>query len=93
MARAVDPNAPPEPLPPPSDNLLGDIDLGLEHLITQTEIEMEVQLPTCAKMMKDKSKAIHPDTMFQNIVVHHWIKVSNSSRYTVLNNADITYRL
>ena len=57
-------------------NILGDSDLGLDYLITPTEIEMEVQMPTCAKMAKDKSKALHPDTAFQNIVVHHWIKVS-----------------
>lgn len=75
-AKYQNPDAEPAPLPPPADNLLGDIDLGLDYLITPTEIEMEVQMPTCAKMAKDKNKALHPDTAFQNIVVHHWIKVS-----------------
>ncbi len=67
--------APVEPLPAPSENLLGDLDLGLEHLVAQTEIEMEVQLPTCACMRKDKNRTISPDTTWKNIQVHHWIKV------------------
>lgn len=65
-----------EPLPAVTENLLGDLDLGLEHLIRQTEIEMEVQLPTCEMMRKDKSKILHPDTTWKLIQVHHWIKVS-----------------
>jgi hypothetical protein len=64
-----------EPLPEPTDNLLGDLDLGLDHLIQQTELEMEVQLPTCAMMSKDRTKALHPDTTWKLIQVHHWIKV------------------
>jgi len=64
-----------EPLPAPTDNLLGDLELGLDHLITQTEIEMDVQLPTCEQMQKDKTKILHPDTTYKNIQVHHWIKV------------------
>lgn len=82
MAKHENPDAEPAPLPPPSDNLLGDIDLGLDHLIAQTEIEMEVQLPTCAMMLKDKSKQLHPDTAYTNIVVHHWIKVSETLEHT-----------
>ena len=64
-----------EPLPPPADNMLGDLDLGLDHLITQTEIEIEAQLPTCERMKADKTKMLHPDTSYTNIRVHHWIKV------------------
>jgi hypothetical protein len=64
-----------EPLPPPLDNILGDIDLGLEHLISQTEIELEVQLPTCEQMRKDRSRMLYPNTSWKNIQVHHWIKV------------------
>ena len=63
------------PLPPPTDNLLGDLDLGLDHLVMQTEIEMDVQLPTCEQMAKDKTKLLHPGTTYKNIVVNHWIKV------------------
>jgi hypothetical protein len=68
-------HVPVEPLPVPSENLLGDLDLGLEHLIGQTEIEMEVQLPTCDAMRKEKSQYLAPDTSWKNIQVHHWIKV------------------
>lgn len=64
-----------EPLPPPADNMLGDLDLGLDHLITQTEIEIEAQLPTCERMKADKTKMLHPDTSYTNIRVHHWIKI------------------
>jgi arrestin-related trafficking adapter 3/6 len=67
---------PPRPLPPPSDNLLGDLDLGLEHLISQTEIEMNVQLPTCNAMRRDKSQLIHPNISCKNIQIYHWIKVN-----------------
>ncbi|RFU25085.1 hypothetical protein B7463_g11244, partial [Scytalidium lignicola] len=66
---------PAEPLPEPSDNILGDIDLGLESFWGQTEIEMNVQLPTCADMEKDKSKRLHHDCTWKNANVHHWIKV------------------
>ncbi|KAI9745152.1 MAG: hypothetical protein M1818_001430 [Claussenomyces sp. TS43310] len=65
----------PEPLPAPTENLLGDLDLGLEYLVRQTEIEMEVQLPTCEMMRKDKAKTIHPDSTWKLIHVHHWIKI------------------
>lgn len=59
----------------PADDLLGDLVLGFEHLTCQTEIEMEVQLPTCAQMSKNKTKSIHPDTSWRFIQVNHWIKV------------------
>ncbi|KAH8801593.1 hypothetical protein F5884DRAFT_520101 [Xylogone sp. PMI_703] len=65
----------PEPLPEPSENILGDIDLGLETFWGQTEIEMNVQLPTCSDMEKDKSKRLHHDCTWKNVNVHHWIKV------------------
>jgi arrestin-related trafficking adapter 3/6 len=63
------------PLPPPCDNILGDLDLGLDFLVSQTEIEMNVQLPTCAEMRRDKSKLIHPNITWKNIQIYHWIKV------------------
>jgi hypothetical protein len=80
----------PEPLPAPTENLLGDLDLGLEHLINQTEIEMEVQLPTCAMMKKDKTKVLHPDTTYKNIQVHHWIKVKKNPLFTRSELLDLT---
>lgn len=69
----------PEPLPDVTENLLGDLDLAedLEFMIGSTEIEMDVQLPTCEIMEKDKSKRLHHDCTWKNVDVHHWIKVSN----------------
>jgi arrestin-related trafficking adapter 3/6 len=66
----------PEPLPEASDSLMGDIDLGLDHLVGQTEMEVDVQLPTCEQMRQDKSKIIHPDSTFKDIEVNHWLKAS-----------------
>ena len=63
------------PLPDPSDNMLGDIELGLEQFWGPTEIEMDVQLPTCEMMEKDRSKRMAHDCSWKNVDVHHWIKV------------------
>ena len=65
-----------QPLPEPSDNLLGDLDLGLESFWGSTEIEMNVQLPTCEMMTRDKTLRLHPDCSWKNVNVFHWIKVS-----------------
>jgi hypothetical protein len=64
-----------EPLPEPANNLLGDIDLGLEHIWGSTEIEANVQLPTCQMMAKNKALKLHPDCSWKNVNVYHWIKV------------------
>lgn len=69
----------PQPLPDPSDNLLGDLDLGLESYWGSTEIEMNVQIPTCEQMAKDKSVRLHPDCSWKNVNVYHWIKVSTAA--------------
>lgn len=66
---------PAQALPEPTDNILGDIDLGLESFWGQTEIEMNVQLPTCADMENDRLKRLHHDCTWKNVNVHHWIKV------------------
>lgn len=63
------------PLPEPTDNILGDIDLGLDYLIGTTEMEMNVQLPTCEMMEKDRTKRLAHDCTWKNVNVHHWIKV------------------
>ncbi|KAL2195331.1 hypothetical protein P885DRAFT_40707 [Corynascus similis CBS 632.67] len=65
----------PQPLPEPSDNLLGDLDLGLESFWGSTEIEMNVQLPTCEMMARDKLLRLHPDCSWKNVNVFHWIKL------------------
>ncbi|KAI1759398.1 hypothetical protein GGR53DRAFT_471384 [Hypoxylon sp. FL1150] len=65
----------PQPLPDPTDNLLGDLDLGLESYWGSTEIEMNVQIPTCEQMAKDKNLRLHPDCSWKNVNVYHWIKI------------------
>ncbi|CAN9406389.1 unnamed protein product [Alternaria alternata] len=55
-------------------NLLGD--LGGDANIGPTEMEFNVQLPSCHNLKeKDKSSKLHFDTTYQNIQVHHWIKL------------------
>jgi hypothetical protein len=66
----------PQPLPEPTENLLGDLELGLETYWGATEIEMNVQLPTCEMMAKNKEYRLHPDCSWKNVNVYHWIKVS-----------------
>lgn len=51
-----------------AENLLG----GFET----TEIEMNVQIPTCRQMAKDKAVKLHPDCSWKNINISHSIKVS-----------------
>jgi arrestin-related trafficking adapter 3/6 len=68
-------NTIPEPLPEPSENILGDLDLGLESYWGPTEMEMNVQIPTCEQMAKDKNLRLHPDCSWKNVNVYHWIKV------------------
>ncbi|KAI0017588.1 hypothetical protein F4780DRAFT_587444 [Xylariomycetidae sp. FL0641] len=65
----------PAPLPEPTDNLLGDLDLGLETYWGSTEMEMNVQIPTCEQMAKDKTLRLHPDCSWKNVNVFHWIKI------------------
>lgn len=68
----------PQPLPDPTENLLGDLDLGLESYWGPTEMEMNVQIPTCEQMAKDKTLRLNPDCSWKNVNVFHWIKVSSS---------------
>ncbi len=68
-------NGAPAPLPEPCENILGDLDLGLESFWGSTEIEMNVQIPTCEMMTRDKLLRLHPDCSWKNVNVFHWIKV------------------
>ncbi|KAI2602555.1 hypothetical protein GGR54DRAFT_495111 [Hypoxylon sp. NC1633] len=74
-AEASRAHAPPRPLPDPTENMLGDLDLGLEAYWASTEMEMNVQIPTCEQMAKDKSLRLHPDCSWKNVNVFHWIKI------------------
>ena len=73
---ANDSGTEPQPLSEPTENILGDIELGLEEYWAQSEIDLNVQLPTCATIEKDRSKQMAHDSTWKNISVHHWIKVS-----------------
>ncbi|CAI4219019.1 unnamed protein product [Parascedosporium putredinis] len=66
--------SPSAPLPEPSNNLLGDLDLGLENFWGPTEIEANVQIPTCEMMKKDNNLILHPDSSWKNVSVDHWIR-------------------
>ncbi len=66
------------PLPEPTENLLGELDLGLESYWGPTEMEMDVQIPTCEQMALDKMQKLNPDCSWKNVNVFHWIKVSES---------------
>ncbi|PVH92596.1 hypothetical protein DM02DRAFT_543297 [Periconia macrospinosa] len=56
-------------------NLLGDLSSG-DTTVGPTEMEFNVQLPSCHNMReKDKVGKLHFDTTYQNIQVHHWIKI------------------
>lgn len=55
-------------------NLLGD--LSQDWRVGPTEMEFNVQLPSCHQMReKTRDQRLHPDTTYTNIVVNHWIKV------------------
>jgi hypothetical protein len=55
-------------------NLLGD--LGGDSNVGPTEMEFNVQLPSCHNLKdKDRQSRLHFDTTYQNIQVHHWIKL------------------
>lgn len=55
-------------------NLLGNLEGG--HNVGPTEMEFNVQLPSCQAMgERDRSQNVHFDTTYHNIQVNHWIKV------------------
>lgn len=61
-------------IPNDTTNLLGNLD-G-ESNIGPTEMEFNVQLPSCQSMKeRERSQRLHFDTTYQNIQVHHWIKI------------------
>ncbi|KJR89296.1 arrestin domain containing protein [Sporothrix schenckii 1099-18] len=66
---------PAEPVPETGENLLGDLDLGLEAYWGSTELEMNVQVPTCEQMARDPALRLHPDVSWRNAHVYHWIKI------------------
>jgi arrestin-related trafficking adapter 3/6 len=65
-----------EVAPQDTTNLLGNLEGDAS--VGPTEMEFNVQLPSCHHMReKEKLQKLHFDTTYQNIQVHHWIKVSS----------------
>ena len=64
-----------EDIPHDTTNLLGNLDADSVS-VGPTEMEFNVQLPSCHQM-KDRlrSERLHFDTTYNNIQVNHWIKV------------------
>ncbi|KAF2724847.1 hypothetical protein K431DRAFT_217185 [Polychaeton citri CBS 116435] len=62
-------------VPNDTTNLLGHLE-G-EANVGPTEMEFSVQLPSCHSLREraDRSQRLHFDTTYQNIQVHHWIKI------------------
>ena len=73
-----------EDVPHDNTNLLGNLDADSVS-IGPTEMEFNVQLPSCHQM-KDKlrSERLHFDTTYSNIQVNHWIKVCHCNTSQVL---------
>lgn len=66
-----------ENVPRDMTNLLGNLEGGSN--VGPTEMEFNVQLPSCHSMReRDKLARLHFDTTYQAIQVHHWIKVHQS---------------
>lgn len=63
-----------ESVPRDTSNLLGNLEGELN--VGPTEMEFNVQLPSCHNMReRDKLSRLNFDTTYQSIQVHHWIKV------------------
>lgn len=61
-------------------NLLGNLSSDLS--IGPTEMEFNVQLPSCHEMKnRDESQRLHFDTTYENIQINHWVKVSYHDPY------------
>lgn len=56
-------------------NLVGDLTRG-EQYWGATEMELDVKLPTCSQMEKDRTKRINPDSTYKAIVVRHWLQIT-----------------
>ena len=66
-------------------NLLGDL-AASDAGIGPTEMEFNVQLPSCHTMKeRDRNMRLHFDTTYQNIQVHHWIKVCRPPIHFTIN--------
>lgn len=73
-------------------NLLGRLDSDAN--VGPTEMEFTVQLPSCPQSLPEHSKMhrLHFDTTYQNIQVHHWIKVSSEVLIWCFFNTNETFQ-
>jgi hypothetical protein len=63
---------------PQRSNLLGDLESDFG--VGPTEMEFNVQLPSCPLMnSRDPSYRLHFDTTYENIEINHWIKVGKDA--------------
>lgn len=77
-------------------NLLGN--LSNDSGIGPTEMEFNVQLPSCHEMKgRDDAQRLHFDTTYENIQINHWIKVcglfGESAFFNQLTCTQIVLRL
>lgn len=64
-----------ETVPHDTQNLLGNLDND-SGSIGPTEMELNVQLPSCHQMKdRGRTEQLHFDTTYSNIQVNHWIKI------------------
>ncbi|KAL1891656.1 hypothetical protein Cpir12675_004876 [Ceratocystis pirilliformis] len=56
-------------------NMLGELDLGLEELWEDTELDLNVQIPTCQMMARKSELQVHPDVSWTRFTVQHWVRV------------------
>jgi hypothetical protein len=73
------PRAAAEPLLETQDSLLDTSDPRSESFWDATEIEAQVQLPTCRMMARREESKLHPKCTWMNIRVSHTIEVSSTS--------------
>lgn len=74
-----------------TSNLLGHLEV--EANIGPTEMEIMAQLPTCSALKeRAASQRLHFDTTYQNIQVHHWIKVSRLCLLAAYSMVRLTFR-
>jgi arrestin-related trafficking adapter 3/6 len=79
-----------EDVPHDNTNLLGNLDADSVS-IGPTEMEFNVQLPTCFQMKeKLRSERLHFDTTYSNIQVNHWIKVCHNRYWRKSETDELT---
>lgn len=66
-----------EPLAERTVNLLSNLEFSLKGLSGLTKIEVNVQIPTCEILAKNKNLQLRPNCSWKSINIYHWVKVRN----------------